>query len=158
MQRRFLTAAAVALVVTGIACGAGGVRPSYKPFPQASVDTVKGSPSAVIQEAASRVLAENMQTQWVSPAEGYLETQSYNVVTRQSGNVQNADRESNVTIRVWADSIGGGLTRVTAEATVLRTSDGSVVGRAREAAVPPGHPGDTIVHHILQGLKERFGR
>ena len=158
MQRRFLTAAAVALVATGIACGAGGVRPSYKPFPQASVDTVKGSPSAIIQEASARVLAENMQTQWVSPAEGYLETQSYNVVTRQSGNIQNTDRENYITIRIWADSIGAGLTRVTGEATVLRSSDGSVVGRDKEAPVPPGHPGDLIVHRILQGLKERFGR
>jgi len=103
-----MTAAAVALVATGIACGAGGVRPSYKPFPQAKVDTVKASPSAIIQELAARILAENMQPQWSSPAEGYLETQAYNVVTRQSGNIQNADRENYVTIRFWADSIGAG--------------------------------------------------
>lgn len=158
MQRRFLTAAAVALVATGIACGGGGVRPSYKPFPQAAVDTVKGSPSAVIQEASARILAENLQTQWVSPAEGYLETQSYNVVTRTSGNIQNQDRENYIVVRIWADSIGGGLTKVTAEATVLRSSDGSVVGRDREAPVRPGHPGDVLVRRILAGLKERFGR
>jgi hypothetical protein len=158
MQRRYLTAAAVALVATGIACGGGGVRPSYKPFPQASVDTIKGSPSAIIQEAAARLLAENLQIQWSSPAEGYLETQSYNVVTRVSGNIQNADRESNITVRIWADSISAGSSRVTAEATVLRSSDGSVVGRDREAPVRPGHPGDVIVHRILTGLHERFGR
>ena len=158
MQRRFLTVAAVTLVATGIACGAGGVRPSYKPFPQASVDTIKGSPSAIIQEANARLLADNMLIQWSSPTEGYLETQSYNVVTRQSGNVQNQDRESNVTIRVWADSISANLTRVTAEASVLRSSDGSVVGRAAQAPVPPGHPGDVIVHRLLTGLHERFGR
>ncbi|HEY2825491.1 MAG TPA: hypothetical protein VGI83_08105 [Gemmatimonadales bacterium] len=157
MQRRFLTAATLALVATGIACGAGGVRPSYKPFPQAAVDTIKGSPSAIIQEASSRILAENMQTQWVSPAEGYLETQSYNVVTRTSGNIQNADRENYITIRIWADSIGAGMSKVTAEATVLRSSDASVIGREREAAVPPGHPGDVIVHRVLAGLRERFG-
>jgi len=112
----------------------------------------------VLVVAGTRVRPVDEAVQWVSPAEGYLETQSYNVVTRTSGNIQNADRESYITIRMWADSIGGGLTKVTAEATVLRSSDGSVVGRDREAPVQPGHPGDVIVHRILQGLKGRFGR
>lgn len=157
MQRRVLTAVAVASVITGLACASGGVRPSYKPFPQDVVDTIKASPSAIIQEVAARAISENLQVQWSSPAEGYFESQVYDVVTRRSGNVDNSNRDNFITVRFWADSIGGGKSQVTGEATIFRTSDPSVMGRDREAAVRPGHPGDVLVHRILQGLHERFG-
>jgi hypothetical protein len=158
MQRRIHPVAAATLVAALIACGSGGVRPSYKPFPRASVDTVKAGPSAIIQEVAARMNAEGLQVQWSSPAEGYFETQSYNVVTRRSGNVSNADLENNVVLRFWADSISASSSRVTGEATMVRSADPSVFGRDREQTVPASHPGDVMVHRILQGLHERFGK
>jgi hypothetical protein len=158
MQRRFRPVAASAVVAALIACGSGGVRPSYKPFPRAVVDTVKAGPSAILQEISARATGENLQVQWSSPAEGYFESQSYNVVTRRSGNVSNADLENYIVVRFWADSISGSASKVTGEATSIRSADPSVFGRDREQVVPMGHPGDVMVRRILQGLHERFGK
>ena len=158
MQYRTTSLAIAATVLGLIACGSSAVRPSFKPFPQAPVDTVKANPSAVIQELATRVASEGMLVQWSSPAEGYFESQTFNIVTRQSGNVQNADLENYVVVRFWADSISSGSTKVTGEAIQFRSADPSIFGRDREVAVRPGHPGDVMVRRILQGLRERFGK
>ena len=139
-------------------CAAGGIRPSYAPFPQAIVDTVKADPPAVIQEAVTRLQAEAMQPQWTSPKEGYLETQWFDVVSRASGVADRGNPDRVILIGLFVDSIGPSLSKVVAECVYKRTTDPSVQPRDQEMMVPPGHAGDRILRQVLAGLHERFGR
>lgn len=147
------------LVLLGAACASGGLRPSYEPFPQARVDTVNAEPAAVIQELSARINAENMRPQWTSPAEGFLETQWFNLVTQESGVTDRGNPERVVLLRFWADPIDGGKTRLTSEAVVQRGGrDLSGLPRDNEILVPTGHAGDNILRRVVSGVKERFGR
>jgi hypothetical protein len=156
MRRSILTALAAVAVITA-ACASGGVRPSYEPFPNARVDTINALPADVIQEAQARILAEQMRANWVSPEEGYLETQWFNVATQQSGvsDIQNPDRV--IRLRFFADPLEGGKTRLTSEAVYQRTTDPSVMPRDREMIVPPGHAGERLLLQVIDGVKQRFG-
>lgn len=157
MHRSTSAALAVAVVLTA-ACAAGGVRPSYEPFPDARVDTINAEPAAVIQEAIARVNAENMRGAWQSPEEGFFETQWFNIVTQQSGVSDNANLDRIILLRFWADPIEGGRTKLTTEAIYQRTADPSVLPRDREMSVPNGHAGDRIRARVIDSIKERFGR
>jgi len=157
-MRRSILPTLAGIAVFAVACGAGSVRPSYEPFPNARVDTINALPADVIQEVQSRILSENMRANWVSPAEGYLETQWFNVVTQQSGvtDIQNPDRV--IRLRFFADPLEGGKTKLTSEAVYQRTTDPSVQPRDREMIVPPGHAGDRLLIQVMDGVKQRFGK
>lgn len=150
-------ASLLAGAVLTAACAAGGVRPSYDPFPDARVDTINAAPADVIQEAVARVNAENMRGAWQSPAEGYLETQWFNVVTQESGVTDRGNPDRVVLLRFFADPLEGGRTRLVTEAVYQRTTDPSVMPRDREMSVPPGHAGDRLRARVIDGLKQRFG-
>jgi hypothetical protein len=156
-MRRLTFATLAGVTLVGAACASGGVRPSYKPFPQALVDTVNATPAAVIQELATRVSAENMRPNWTSPEEGFLETQWFNVVTQESGVMDRGNPDRYVLIRFWADPAGEGKTQVTAEVVLKRTTDPSVLPRDQEMMAPPGSAGDRLLRRIMEGMKERFG-
>lgn len=157
-MRRVTVVAIAATLAGSAACAAGGVRPGYSPFPNARVDTVNAEPADVIQELASRVVAENMRLNWNSPDEGFLETQWYNLVTRESGQTSRANPDRVILIRFWADPIGPGRTQLTAEAVLKRTTDPSVLPRDQEMMVPPGHGGGRLLDRVIIGLHERFGQ
>jgi hypothetical protein len=146
------------ILVLGAACASGGIRPSYEPFPQARVDTVNAEPAAVIQEINSRINAENMRPQWSSPAEGFIETQWFNVVTQESGVADRGNPDRVILLRFWADPIEGGKSKVTSEAVYRARTDPSVLPRDQEAVVPAGHAGDRALQRVIGGLRERFGR
>jgi hypothetical protein len=156
-MRRTTLASLGAAAIFGLACAAGSVRPSYEPFPNARVDTINGAPADVIQEIAARIFAERMRPNWNSPAEGFLETQWFNVVTQESGVTDRGNPDRVVLLRFFADSIPGGKTKVTSEAVYQRTSDPSVLPRDREMIVPPGHAGDRLLQRVMDGTKQRFG-
>ncbi len=157
-MRRLTVAALAGTAVLAAACASGGVRPSYQPFPQALVDTVNAEPAAVIQEIVARVNAENMRPQWSSPAEGYLETQWFNVVTQESGVTDRANPDRVVLLRFWADPLEGGRTSLTSEAVYKSGADASRLPRDQEMMVPDGHAGDRLLRRVLTGVKQRFGR
>lgn len=157
MRRSILTGLASTAVFVN-ACAAGGVRPNYEPFPNARVDTINALPADVIQEAQARLVAVNMRPNWVSPEEGYLESQWFNVVTQQSGVTDVANPDRVILLRFFADPLEGGKTKLTSEAVYQRTTDPSVMPRDREMIVPPGHAGDRLLTQVLDGVKERFGR
>jgi hypothetical protein len=157
MRRSTLTTLAAAAVLAA-GCASGGLRPSYEPFPNARVDTINALPADVIQEAEARLHAVNMRPNWTSPAEGFLESQWFNVVTQESGVQDRANLDRVILIRFFADSIETGKTRLTSEAVHLRTIDPSVMPRDREMIVPPGHAGDRLLAQIIDGMRERFGR
>lgn len=119
---------------------------------------MNAGPAAVIQEIVARVSAEQMRPQFSSPAEGYMETQWFDVVSRQSGVINRAQPERYVLLRFWADSIGEGKSRVTSEAVYKRTTDPSVMPRDQEMLVPPGSQGDRLLKAVMAGAKERFGK
>jgi hypothetical protein len=156
-MRRSTLAGLAALAVLGAACGSGGVRPSYAPFQGARVDTVNAGPAAVIQEIVARVNAEQMSPQFSSPAEGYMETQWFDIVNQRSGTFDRSDPTRFIVLRFWADSIGEGKSRVTSEAVYKRTTDPSVMPRDQEMLVPPGHAGDRLLRAVMTGVKQRFG-
>jgi len=156
---RRLTFTTVSAVAVLAACAAGSIRPKYEPFPQARVDTIGAAPAAVIQEISTRVNAEKMRPQWISPEEGFLETQWFNVVTQESGVTDRGNPDRIILLRFWADSIPGGKSKVTSEAVMARTSDPSVVNpRDREMLVPTGHAGERLQARVLDGVKQRFGK
>jgi hypothetical protein len=157
MRRLTLTTlAAAALLAAG--CAAGGLRPSYEPFPNARVDTINALPADVIQEAEARLHAVNMRPNWTSPAEGFLESQWFNIVTQESGVMDRANLDRVVLLRFFADPIENGKTKLTSEAVQLRTIDPSVMARDREMIVPPGHAGERLLRQVIDGLNQRFGR
>jgi len=157
-MRRVTLSALAGVAAFAAACATGGVRPSYEPFPNARVDTINADPAAVIQEAQARLIAVNLRPNWVSPEEGYLESQWYNVVTQQSGQTDRSNLDRVVLLRFFADPIEGGKTKLTSEAVYQRTSDQSVMPRDREMIVPPGHAGDRLLTQVIDGLKQRFGQ
>lgn len=157
-MRRLTVFALGTLFAGAAACAAGGVRPSYSPFPNARVDTVNAVPADVIQEIAARVQAEGMRLNWTSPEEGFLETQWYDLVTRESGQTDRANPDRVVLLRFFADPVGTDRTQLTTEAVIKRTSDPSVLPRDQEMMVPRGHGGDRLLARVLDGLRERFGR
>jgi len=158
VMRRSAVASLAATVALVAACGAGGIRPSYEPFPDAKVDTINAAPADVIQEAVARVNAENMRGAWESAQEGFFETQWFNIVTQQSGVTDRGNLDRIILLRFWADPIEGGKTRLTTEAVYQRTADPSVMARDREMSVPVGHAGDRLRARVIDGIKERFGR
>jgi hypothetical protein len=140
------------------ACGAGGIRPSYPPLPNARVDTINAAPAAVIQELVTEVNAEQMRPEWSSPAEGYLVTQWFNVVTQESGKMDRSNLDRIVRLRFWADPIGENKTKLTSEAVYLASTDVSQPERDREVEVPPGHAADRLRTRAIDGLIQRFGK
>ena len=152
----FPTLAGAAILAA--ACAAGGIRPSYEPFPDARVDTINALPADVIQEAVARASAEQMRGAWESAQEGFFETQWFNVVTKESGVADRGNPDRIVLLRFWADPIEGGKTKLTSEAVYQGRTDPSVLPRDREMSVPPGHAADRLRARVIDGIKERFGR
>lgn len=157
-MRRSTLAALAGAAVFAVACAAGGVRPGYDPFPEARVDTLNAAPPAVIQEIVARVNAENMRPNFVSPEEGFLETQWFDVVAQRSGVSDRGNADRIILLRFWADSLEGGRTRLTSEAVIKGNPDPSVLPRDQEMMVPPGHAGARTLDRVIAGAKERFGR
>lgn len=157
-MRRSTHAALAGAVLFAAACAAGSIRPSYEPFPEARVDTLNAAPPAVIQELVARVNAENMRPNFVSPEEGFLETQWFDVVEQRSGVTDRGNADRVIMLRFWADSLDGGRTQLTTEAVIRGRPDPSLLPRDQEMSVPPGHAGDRIRDRVITGAKERFGR
>jgi hypothetical protein len=140
------------------ACGAGGIRPSYPPLPNARVDTINAAPAAVIQELVTQINAEQMRPEWSSPSEGYLVTQWFNVVTQESGKMDRSNLDRIVRLRFWADPIGEGKTKLTSEAVYLGNADVSKPERDREVEVPAGHAADRLRARAIEAAVQRFGK
>ena len=155
---RRVTVLAFAAVLAGSAACGGGVRPAYSPFSNARIDTVDAEPADVVQEIASRISAEGMRLNWNSPQEGFLETQWYDLVTRESGQTSRSNPDRVILLRFWADPIGPGRSKLTAEAVLKRTTDPSVLPREQEMMAPPGHGGTRLLDRVIAGTHERFGR
>jgi hypothetical protein len=151
-------AAFAGAAILASACGAGSVRPSFPPLPNARVDTINAAPADVIQELITQINSEKMRPQWSSPTEGYLETQWFNVMTQESGVMDRSNLDRIIRLRFWADPIGEGKTKLTSEAVYLSSTDVSKPERDREMEVPSGHVADRLRVSAIDATKQRFGK
>lgn len=134
----------------------GGVRPLYGPVPGSVTLQFNALPDAVTRAAAEEVQHAGLALQWMSPAEGYVETQWFNVTTRVSTpDPDLRDLEHTVKIRVFADPTAG-KTRFVAEAVTTYVVDPSRPQREMERMTPEGHQGREVLTQILDRLKRRF--
>lgn len=134
----------------------GGVRPFYGPV-QGSVDLLLNAPAdAVARAAAEEVQHAGLALQWMSPAEGYVETQWFNVTSRASTpDPDLRDLAHSVKLRFFADPTAG-KTRLAAEAVNTYAVDPSRPQREMERMAPEGDPGREVLTQILDRLRRRF--
>ncbi len=157
VSSRLVGAGAALAVAVAAACASGGVRPFFPPLPGALLDTVIGDPADVITEVAVLVAAEGLAIRWNSPAEGYLETEWYDVVARRPGGENSLQPENVIKLRFFSDPVRQGETRLASEAVTRLTVDPSMPSRESEVIVPPGHPGEQILRRVIAGVRSRFG-
>ena len=154
---RLVGAGAALAVAVAAACASGGVRPFFPPLPGALVDTLVADPADVITEVTVLVAAEGLAIRWNSPAEGYLETEWYDVVARRPGGENSLQPENVIKLRFFSDPVRQGETRLVSEAVTRLTVDPSMPSRESEIIVPPGHPGEQILRRVIAGVRSRFG-
>jgi hypothetical protein len=154
-HRRLVAAAACGLALAGCA-GLGGVRPVYGPVP-GSVDLrFDAPPDAVTRAAGEEIQHAGLLVQWISPEEGYVETQWYHLATRESSQEPAfRDLDRVVKIRLFADPTAG-KTRFAAECVTATLVDPSRPPRELERMVPEGHAGRELLTQILDRLKQRY--
>ena len=140
-----------------LACGAVGARPSFAPLPDALLDTLKTDPVHVITSLTDLVVGEGLTVRVASPAEGYLETEWYDIVDRRTTSGTGLDPRREVRLRFFADLIDEDLTQVAAEAVVRKFVDPSLTSRENEVMAPPGHQGDELVRRIFAALELDIG-
>jgi hypothetical protein len=92
----------------------------------------------------------------VSPRDGFLETRGYDIEAKTPKDGDTFDPARVIVIRIWADSLPGDRSLVTAEAAYRRSSDPSEVPRRTEVMAQPDHPGRQLILAVLQATKARF--
>jgi hypothetical protein len=153
--RAALLATASAATLLGCA-GLGGVRPRYGPVPGSVSLELSAAPDVVTLAAAEELRQAGLTPQGMSAAEGYVESQWYDVTTHASSAeppFRGLDRA--VKLRFFADPTAG-HTHLAAEAVVTYLVDPSRPQRELEHMVPQGHAGLGILRGILDRLKGRF--
>lgn len=158
MTARLVTALSVAaaLLATG-ACGASNARPYLTPFPDDPVDTLLARADVVVQHLGLVFQGDSLPLRTLAPAEGYLETEWFDVVRWAGDSTAQGDHPV-VKLRFWVDPIGQGLVQVVGEAATRRVVDPSLPPRQREVAVPATHPGGMLLDRLRRTLRERFPR
>lgn len=150
-----VAAVACGLALAGCA-GLGGVRPVYGPVPGSVGLQLDAPPTAVTRAAAEEIQHAGLLVQWLSPEEGYVETQWYHLSTRESSREPAfRDLDRVVKIRFFADPTAG-KTRLAAECVTTMLVDPSRPPRELERMVPEGHPGREVLTQILDRLKQRY--
>ncbi|MBI4499875.1 MAG: hypothetical protein HY700_01820 [Gemmatimonadetes bacterium] len=138
-----------------LSCTSITTRPNIRPFPLASVDTVVGDPAAVLEAARDAVTALGIQMRAASPAEGYLETRWFDLVTHRSHR-SNTSPERLVRMRVWTDLVTPSETQLVVETVYRSTIDPSVPDREVELVASPGSPGDSLTQAVRSEAKKRL--
>ena len=137
------------LTAMAAAC-AGGIRPAYTPFPEAIESTAAAPPAEVVTALVSAMAAEGLRVQWQSEVEGFVESQWYDVFSRESGSFNRTTPERFIRLRFFVDPQGDAGSRIVAEVAMMRTVDPSVMERDAEMMAPTGHAGRRILDDILR--------
>lgn len=152
-RRGYAGRPALAVALVALACTAPAIRPHYGPLPAAAIDTLAMPAESVIVVLASRLTEAGLRIRRSSPAEGYLETDWFDLRARRPVSPDHVQTDRVVRVRVWADPEPPGRSRVVVETVYRRTADPSAPGREEEIVAPPGHPGDSLTQHLLRDLR-----
>lgn len=124
-----------------LSCSPVTTRPRFEPFPEAQVLVVRGTPQRVTAEANAWLGTERVPVAFVSPIDGYLETEWH----------------QGAKLRAWANPAAPGSTRIIVEAVIRPLEDPSRQPRELELPAPADHAGYQLAQRLLAGLKERLG-
>jgi hypothetical protein len=152
MYRRSVLLLGMAVAVVCAACGAGGVRATFRPFPQAITDTITGEPDAIVAQIAELLRAKGIELRWVRHREGYVETKWFDPVSGRTGGGRSLNTEGIVRMRFWTDRVMEHRSVVVGEAVRRRVVDPSLPDRETEVHVPPDHQGYAILQSIFEAL------
>lgn len=133
----------------------GGVRPIYGPVPGSLSLQLDGLPDSVIRAAAHEVRSAGLAVLRASAAEGYLETEWYDVAGNRSVSARASGFDHIVKLRFFADPTAG-KTHLAAECVVRIAYDPSEPPRDLERMVPDSTPGRLILNRIVDRLKIVF--
>ena len=151
LRHSAFVSAIVILIVSG-ACGAGAVRPTFHPFPEAITDTIAGEPEIIVEQLAELLQDEGIELRWVRVHEGYIETKWFDLNTGRTGGGRSLNTEGVVRLRFWADLALEHESAVVGEAVHRRILDPSLPVRETEAHVAPEHPGHELLLHVFELL------
>jgi hypothetical protein len=131
------------------------VRPVYGPVPGSLSLLLDGQPDAVTLAAAREIEAAGLKVRWSEPAEGYLETEWYDLGSSRSVDARARNLDRVVKLRFFADPTAG-TTRLAAECVTRIAYDPSVPARDLERMVPDSTPGRELLDRIVARLKAAF--
>ncbi len=151
------TLAFVVAVLGAAGCDPATDRPPYSPFTGSTIDTIQATPDVVMERLADVIDSIGILKRSQSVRDGYLGTRGYDVQGARPRDRDIYNPERVVVFRFWADPMSRGRTRVTGEATYLKTHDPSLPTRLAETLVTPGHPGHAQLRAILDALKSQAG-
>ena len=152
MLRHSVFVSAIVFLIACGACGAGAVRPTFLPFPQAITDTVAGEPETIVEQLSELLQDEGIELRWVRAREGYVETKWFDPVSGKTGGGRSLNTAGVVRLRFWTDLVMEHESVVVGEAVHRRVVDPSLPVREREAHVAPEHPGHELLLHIIEAL------
>jgi hypothetical protein len=139
------------------ACGAGGVRPGFDPFPEAQLDTVSVPANTAASLIGELLASEGVEIKYVRPDEGYVETRWFDVHTARTVSPARLETDSTVRLRFWINPATPTESEILGEAAKRRVMDPSLPERETEVPVPPDHSGEKLVKRILAMLRQRTG-
>ena len=152
MLRHSVFVSAIVFLIACGACGAGAVRPTFLPLPQAITDTVDGDPETIIGQLSEWLQEEGIELRWVRAHEGYVETKWFDPVTGKTGGGRSLNTESVVRLRFWTDIVMENESIVVGEAVHRRVVDPSLPVRETEVHVAPEHPGHELLQRVFESL------
>lgn len=133
----------------------GGVRPVYGPVPGSLSLQLDAVPDNVIVAAVNEVRAAGLTVARVAADEGYLETEWYDVLTKQSVSARAGGFDHIVKVRLFADPTAG-KTHLAAECVVRIAYDPSEPERDLERMVPDSTPAHAILDSLVARLQVVF--
>ena len=159
MVKHPVKVSAIFFAMLCFACGAGGVRPTFQPFPQAIVDTVTGEPQEIVEHISELLRQEAIELRWVRSREGYVESEWFDPVSGEAGGGRSLNTAGIVRLRFWTDTVMEHQSVVVGEAVRRRVVDPSLPVRETEVHVAEDHEGYEILRRVIEGLSSgRLGQ
>lgn len=141
-----------------LACTPVTTRPAFFPSPRAPAAIVHATAAEVVPEAVGWLESQGLRPEQASPADGYVETEWFNVRTRQSTRGSDPrDLLHTIKIRCWADPYVPGKSQLTVEAVYRPLLDPSRPERDLEVIVPEDAEGSRLAQQLIDAMKEKFG-
>ena len=119
---------------------------------------INAPPDSAITALATLVAAESLRVRRVSPLDGYLETDWYDLQSRRSfgGSARIPHPATTVKLRCWADPYVPGQAVLTIEAAYRPRVDPSRTERDLEFPVADSSDGERLALRLASRLQKRF--